>query len=56
MSPRSCFTYQGKPISWELTNSAWHTALEKAGIEDFRFDDLMAYLGIMASEGRDELR
>ena len=38
--PRFCFTYQGKPIRWELTNSAWHTALEKAGIEDFRFHDL----------------
>ena len=35
-----CFTYRGKPIRWELTNSAWHTALGKAGIEDFRFHDL----------------
>ena len=35
-----CFTYRGKPITWEVTNSAWHTALEKAGIEDFRFHDL----------------
>jgi len=38
--PRYCFTYQGKPIRWELTNSAWHTALAKAGIADFRFHDL----------------
>jgi integrase len=38
--PRYCFTYFGKPIRWEVTNSAWHTALEKAGIEDFRFHDL----------------
>jgi len=37
---RYCFTYQGKPIGWELTNSAWHTALAKAGITDFRFHDL----------------
>src|ERR1019366_1252080 len=37
---RFCFTYQGKPITWGLTNSAWHTALEKAGIEDFRFHDI----------------
>lgn len=38
--PRFCFTYRGKPIGWELTNSAWHTALEKAEISDFRFHDL----------------
>ncbi len=37
---RFCFTYQGKPIKWELTNSAWHTALAAAGIKDFRFHDL----------------
>jgi integrase len=35
-----CFTYFGKPIGWEVTNSAWHTALAKAGLEDFRFHDL----------------
>jgi integrase len=22
---RYCFTYNGEPIRWELTNSAWHT-------------------------------
>ena len=37
---RYCFTYNGEPIRWELTNSAWHTALRKAGIEGFRFHDL----------------
>ncbi|HJU70462.1 MAG TPA: site-specific integrase [Paucimonas sp.] len=37
---RHCFTYQGKRIGWELTNSAWHSALAKAGIQDFRFHDL----------------
>jgi len=37
---RYCFTYQGSPIRWELSNSAWHTSLEKAGIEDLRFHDL----------------
>jgi len=37
---RFCFTYQGKPIRWEMTNNAWHTALRKAGITDFRFHDL----------------
>ena len=35
-----CFTYQRKPIRWEMTNSAWHTAVGKAGITDFRFHDL----------------
>jgi integrase len=34
---RYCFTYQGEPIRWELSNSAWHTALKKAGIENLRF-------------------
>ena len=37
---RFCFTYRGKPIRWELTNSAWHTALRKAGLTDLRFHDL----------------
>ena len=37
---RYCFTYNGEPIRWELTNSAWHTALRKAELEDFRFHDL----------------
>jgi integrase len=35
-----CFTFRGQPIRWELTNSAWHTAIGKAGIADFRFHDL----------------
>ena len=38
--PVFCFTYRGEPIAWEMTNSAWHTACEKAGISDFRFHDL----------------
>ena len=38
--PRYCFTYNGRPIRWELSNNAWHTALGKAGIKDFRFHDL----------------
>jgi integrase len=38
--PVFCFTYRGEPIAWELTNSAWHTAIDKAGIADFRFHDL----------------
>lgn len=35
-----CFVYRGNRIKWELTNSAWHTALATAGIQDFRFHDL----------------
>lgn len=38
--PRFCFTHRGNPIRWELTNSGWHGALKRAGIEDFRFHDL----------------
>ena len=39
-NPQYCFTYQGAPIRWDVTNTAWHTALRKAGIQDFRFHDL----------------
>jgi len=35
-----CFTYEGKPIRWQITNTAWHSALAAAGIKDFRFHDL----------------
>ena len=38
--PRYVFTHRGQPIRWELTNSAWHSALKRAGIKDFRFHDL----------------
>jgi integrase len=38
--PRFCFTYRGEPIGWDVTNTAWQTALRKAGITDFRFHDL----------------
>lgn len=38
--PRYCFTYKGKPIRWQVSNSGWLTALAKAGIKDFRFHDL----------------
>jgi len=35
-----CFTYQGEPWKWQISNTAWHTALAAAGIKDFRFHDL----------------
>ena len=35
-----CFTYQGEPWKWQISNTAWHTALKAAGIKDFRFHDL----------------
>ena len=35
-----CFTFRGEPWKWQVTNSAWHTALVAAGIQDFRFHDL----------------
>ncbi len=54
--PRYCFTYRGKPIRWELTNSAWQRAIAKAGIEDFRFHDLRHYLGVVAPAGWYQLR
>lgn len=38
--PQSCFTYRGLPIGWDVTNTAWHNALKKAGLTDFRFHDL----------------
>ena len=38
--PQYCFTFRGKPIRWELTNTAWHTAVRKAGLTDLRFHDL----------------
>lgn len=38
--PVFCFTYRGEPIAWELTNTAWHHATARAGIDDFRFHDL----------------
>lgn len=32
------FTYRGEPVRW-LNNTAWHGALKRAGIEDFRWHD-----------------
>ena len=35
---RSCFTYDGQPM--RAVGSAWKRSLRRAGIENFRFDDL----------------
>ncbi|NTV09149.1 MAG: site-specific integrase [Zoogloea sp.] len=37
---RYCFTYRSEPIKRNITNHAWRTALQRAGLEDFRFHDL----------------
>ncbi len=38
--PRYCFTLDGRPVRWQVSNKAWRSALRKAGINDFRFHDL----------------
>ena len=38
--PRFCFTHMAEPIRWQLSNTGWQRALERAGIKDFRFHDL----------------
>jgi integrase len=35
-----CFTFRGRPIRYELTNTAWQNAVRKAGLADLRFHDL----------------
>lgn len=37
---RYCFSYKGQPMRADVTNTAWRTALKRAGVEDFRFHDL----------------
>ena len=37
--PVYCFTYKREPIGGDVTNTAWQTALPKAGMTDFRFHD-----------------
>jgi integrase len=35
-----CFTFRGERIQGAITNTAWYSAIESAGIVDFRFHDL----------------
>jgi integrase len=37
---RLVFPYEGQPLRAAVTNTAWHTALKRSGIKDFRFHDL----------------
>lgn len=37
--PERVFTFRGKPIN-SANTKAWHAALKRAGIEDFRWHDL----------------
>lgn len=37
--PTRVFSYKGKPINW-VNTKAWKAALQRAGIEDFRWHDL----------------
>lgn len=38
--PQYCFTFRGKPITANVSSTAWFAALERAGLDDFRFHDL----------------
>ena len=37
--PKAVFTYKGKPVT-QVNTKAWYKALERAGIENFRWHDL----------------
>ncbi|WP_244618433.1 tyrosine-type recombinase/integrase [Rhodoferax sediminis] len=39
-NPKYCFTFRGERIQRAITNTAWYSALEAAGIGNFRFHDL----------------
>jgi integrase len=38
--PRYVFVHEGTPIRYQLSNTGWCSALERAGIADFRWHDL----------------
>lgn len=35
-----CLKYKAQPLREDVTNTAWHSALKRAGIEDFSVHDL----------------
>lgn len=35
-----CFTFRGKPITWQVSSTAWVKAVAAAGLTDIRFHDL----------------
>jgi len=37
--PKYVFTYQGKPV-WQVNTKSWRRAVQRAGLEDFRWHDL----------------
>ena len=45
--PTHVFSFKGKPVR-QVSTKAWYAALERAGIHDFRWHDLAAYLGKLA--------
>ncbi len=38
--PRFCFTFRGKPITWQVSSTAWVKAVAAAELTDIRFHDL----------------
>jgi hypothetical protein len=53
---RFCFTYQGRPIAWEMTNSAWHTAFAEGRHQGLPIPRSAPHVGVVAPAGRNELR
>ncbi len=57
--PRYYLTYRGKPITGPISNKGWFSALERAGLQNFRFHDLRhtwASLHRQAGTSCDELK
>lgn len=38
--PQYCFTFNGKPIRWQISDKVWRRAVKEAGFTDLRFHDL----------------